>query len=55
MIDHMPFIVGAYAAFFIVLAYTAAAPVLRGRRIRQAVRRYQQRLKTASEQPGKRP
>lgn len=40
MNPHLPFILGAYGIFAVVLTYCALVPVIRGRKIRAAVKRY---------------
>ena len=36
--DHTPFIVGAYSAAIIILAWCALAPIARTRRLKKALR-----------------
>ena len=43
MNPHLPFIIGAYSIFAVVLSYCALVPVIRGRKIRDQVIRYNQR------------
>ncbi len=40
MNPHLPFILGAYGIFTFVLTYCALVPVIRGRKIRDQVKRY---------------
>ena len=40
MNPHLPFIIGAYGIFIVVLTYCALVPIIRGRKIREQVKRY---------------
>lgn len=40
MNPHLPFIIGSYSIFAVVLIYCALVPVVRGRKIRAQVNRY---------------
>ena len=40
MNPHLPFIIGAYSIFVVILTYCALVPVVRGRKIRDQVSRY---------------
>jgi heme exporter protein CcmD len=40
MNPHLPFIIGAYGIFTVVLTYCALVPIIRGRKIREQVKRY---------------
>ena len=37
MNPHLPFIIGAYSIFVVVLTYCALVPIIRGRKIRAQV------------------
>ncbi len=43
MNPHLPFIIGAYGIFIVVLTYCALVPVVRGRNIRAQLKRYHNR------------
>ena len=45
--DHTPFIVGAYGAAIIILAWCALAPIARTRRLKNALRARDQERRSA--------